>query len=151
MVILRGVVRSGTASTEDADSYIANAAIIQESSAVYTSTNGTFYTSAINLDVATCQATEYASVQYSIPDFATRYDPDGVISGSITRAIDTATVSGQTIMWDDSKIFLSDSLVGRVLEMRSGVDDGKTGVIVKNMQNSIYLGGTSGVTPGGWT
>jgi len=149
MVILRGVVRSGTASTDDADSYIANAAIIQESSAVYTSTNGTFYTSALNLDVATCQATEYASVSYSIPDFATTYDPAGVISGSITQDANTST-SGVTIMTDTSKIFLSGSLTSRTLSMRSGVYDGFSGIITQNTQNTFRMGGAY-VTSGGGT
>ncbi len=146
MVILRGVVRSGTASTDDADSYIANAAIVQESSAVYTSTNGTFYTSALTLDVATCQATEYASVSYSIPDFATTYDPAGVISGSLTLGVDTSSDPGRTMIWDTDKIFMSGTLTGRILEMRSGIDDSLTAIIDGNTQNSINLGGVSGAT-----
>ena len=149
MVILRGIVRSGRDSTEDADSPIANAAIVQLSSAVYTSTNGTFYTSALTLDIATCQATEFETVQYSIPDFSTTYDPNGVISGSFTRTIDTVSIPGKTIVWDDNKIFLSGSLIGRVLEMRNGIDDGKTAVIEANTQNSMRLG--SGSNPGGWS
>jgi len=151
VVILRGIVRSGTASTEDADSYIANAAIIQESSAVYTSTNGTFYTSAINLDVVTCEATEYGIVQYSIPDFATTYDPTGVVSGSFTRNIDISSTLTKTVVWDDNKIFISGSLIGRILEMRSGIDDTKTAIIDGNTQYSIILGGVSSSPTASWT
>jgi hypothetical protein len=139
MVILRGIVRSGTASTDDADSYIANAEIIQLSSVVYTSSNGTFYTSALTLDIATCQASEYGTVQYSIPDFATIYDPAGVISGAITQDANIS-ISGVTIMTDNNKIFLSGSLTSRTLSMRSGVFDGCSGVITSNTENTFRVG-----------
>jgi len=141
MVILRGIVRSGTASTEDADSYIANAAIIQLSSAVYTSSNGTFYTSALTLDVATCQAAEYATVQYSIPDFATIYDPAGVVSGALTVNADITTISGASIMTDTHKLFMSGALIGRALTMMDGVYDGFSGTVTANTQNTFTVGG----------
>jgi len=149
MVILRGIVRSGTQSTEDGDSYITTAEIVQLSSSVFTSSNGTFYTSALTLDIATCKAPEYATVTYSIPDFATIYDPSGVISGSIT-SIDTSSHVGVTIIHDTNKIFVIDSLVGRILTMMTGIDDGKTASIISNSKNSIDLGGSSGAVPAGW-
>jgi hypothetical protein len=145
MVILRGYVRSGEGSTEYDEAMITSAAIIQGSAIAYTSSNGTFYTSAdVTLDYVTCESPGHKTVDYSIPAFATRYDPEGVISGSISKAIDTTTIPGHTIITDYSKTFLSGSLVNRFLEMRSGVDDGKTGVIAENTRNSIEVGGTSG-------
>jgi len=152
MVILKGVVRSGRASNaNEGDVPVAGAAIIQPGGTVYTSSNGTFYTSALTLDIVTCTANEYRTVDYSIPDFATTYDPSGVISGSLTRNIDTTSYPGLTMMWDDNKIFMDGVLTGRIIEMRSGVDDGKTGIIANNTQNGILVGGTSGSTPGGYS
>jgi len=144
MVILRGIVRNAIKSSDDGgDVPVAGAVIIQLSSAVYTSTNGTFYTSALTLDVATCQASKYETVQYSIPDFATTYDPKGVISGSVT-SIDTSSVAGVTTIWDTNKIYIADTLSGRTLTMMDGIDDGITAIIKNNTNNSINLGGVSG-------
>jgi hypothetical protein len=152
MVILKGYVRSGEDSTEYEEAMLTSAAIIQGTRVTYTSSNGTFYTSAdVLLDYVTCVTPVHKTVDYSIPVFATRYDPNGVISGSITKTIDTTTHPGHTFITDTSKIFLSGSLVNRILEMRSGVDDGKTAIIVGNNQNKIELGGTSGGTGDVWT
>jgi hypothetical protein len=142
MVILKGYVRDGQASTEYDESMVISSAIIQGSRVSYTSSNGTFYTSADTAtNYATCEAAGYKTVEYSIPVFATIYDPSGVISGSITRALDTTTIPNHTIIWDDHKIFMSGSIVGRVLTMMDGVDDGLTAVVAGNTQNSIDLGG----------
>ena len=150
MVILKGIVRSGRASNEEeGDVPIAGAAIIQPGGVVYTSSNGTFFTSALTLDFVTCTAGEYRTADYSIPDFATTYDPAGVISGSVTN-VDTSSYIGITIFWDNNKIFIQDALIGRSIEMRSGIDDGLAAIIVGNTQNSLTLGGTSGASTGGW-
>jgi hypothetical protein len=150
MVILRGIVRSGRDSTESEDVYLASAMVVQVSSAVYTSSNGTFYTSAINLDTVTCIAEEHQIVTYSIPDFATTYDPAGVISGSATL-VDTSSYTDFVRLWDTSKVFVPGTLAGRLLEMRSGIDDGKTAYVKSNDANSVLLGGASGFITSGWS
>ena len=148
MVILKGYVRDAEASTEGGETMVTSAAIIQGSRVAYTSSNGTFYTSAdVTMDYVTCEAARYRTVDYSVPVFSTRYDPLGVISGSISKAIDTTTHPGHTFITDTSKIFLSGALVNRILEMRSGVDDGQIAIIVGNNQNKIELDGAS--SPGG--
>jgi len=141
MVILKGYVRDGEKSTEYADSVVTSASVIQGSRIAYTSSNGTFYTSAdVTLDYVTCETSRHKTVDYSIPVFATRYDSEGVISGSVTQAIDTTTYPGYTVITDFSKAFLSGALVTRVLEMRSGVDDGLFAAIAGNTYNSVKLG-----------
>jgi hypothetical protein len=153
MVIFRGYVRDGYASNEYDESMVTSAAIIQGLRITYTSSNGTFYTSAdVVLNYATCEASEHKTVEYSIPVFATTYDPLGVISGSVTRTIDTTTIPGHTLVWDDHKLYLSGSLTNRILTMMGGIDDGLTAIIAGNTQNSIDLGGVSGeVILPGWT
>ena len=142
MVILRGYVRDAEESSEYGEVMVSGATITQGTRVVLTSSNGTFYTSAdTTLDYVTCEADRYRTVDYSIPVFATRYDPLGVISGTITRPIDITTHPGHTFIWDDGKLFLPNTLVGRVLEMRSGIDDGLTAEIAANTQNGIELGG----------
>lgn len=152
MVILKGYVRDGMRSNEYEDVVISGAAVVQGIRVTYTSSDGTFYTSAdTTMNYATCEATEYKTVDYSIPVFATRYDPSGVISGNITRAIDITTTSGQTYVWDDNKEFMSGTLENRILEMRSGTDDGLTAIIIGNTIHRIDLDGVSGGVIGGWT
>ena len=151
MVILRGYVRDAEASTDGGEVMVTSAAIIQGSAITYTSSNGTFYTSAdVTLDYVTCEAARYRTVDYSVPVFATRYDPLGVISGSLTVNADTTTYSGATIITDTSKIFVSGSLVGRILEMRDGTYDGYTGAINQNTVHTVKLGG-GWVTSSGWS
>lgn len=153
MVILKGYVRDAEASTEGGDVMVTSAAIIQGSAITYTSSNGTFYTSAdVTLDYATCESDRYRTVDYSIPVFATSYDPEGVVSGSLT--VNVTTLSGVSIMTDNSKIFMSGAMIGRVLSMRSGVYDGYSGIILGNTANTVQIGGgwvTSGGGGGGWT
>jgi len=150
MVILKGYVRDGEASSKYGEVMVTSAAIIQGSRIAYTSSNGTFYTSAdVTLDFVTCESDRYRTVDYSIPVFATTYDPSGVISGNVT-SIDVSSHPGVTIIEDVGKIFIFDTLIGRILEMRSGIDDGKTAIILGNSQNDIELGGVSGTTPRGW-
>ena len=150
MVILKGYVRDGQASTEYDEAMISGAAIIQKTRVTYTSSNGTFYTSAdTTTNYATCEAAGYKTVEYSIPVFATTYDPSGVISGSVT-SIDTSSHVSITTIWDTNKIYISETLTGRVLIMMDGLDDGKTAVIITNTANSIDLGGISGGNPTGW-
>jgi hypothetical protein len=140
MVILRGIVRDGEGSTETADFPITSAAIIQGSRVTYTSSNGTFFTSAdTTFSYAICQATGHKDASYSVPIFSTRYDPLGVLSGSIT-SINTTSIPGSTVITDYNKIFLSGILVNRVLEMRNGIDDGKFATIDANTNNQITLG-----------
>lgn len=151
MVILRGYVRDGKLSNEYEDVVISGAAVIQGVRVTYTSSDGSFYTSAdTTMNYATCEATEYKTVNYSIPVFATRYDPSGVISGTITRPIDTTTTPGHTYIWDGTKEYIPGTLINRVLEMRYGTDDGKSAIIVGNTVHQIELDGSGG-TSGGWT
>jgi hypothetical protein len=140
MVILKGYVRDGQASTEYDESMVISSAIIQGSRIVYTSSNGTFYTSADTAtNYVTCEAAGYKTVEYSIPVFATTYDPSGVISGSIT-SINLSSLAGTTVITDTHKLFLSGSLTGRVLTMMDGLDDGKSGEIIANTANIITVG-----------
>jgi hypothetical protein len=151
MVILKGYVRSGEGSTEYVEAMVTSAAIIQGSAVVYSSSNGTFYTSAnTTLDYVTCGSPRHKTVDYSVPVFATRYDPEGVVSGALTVNADITTYSGATVITDTSKSFMSGTLIGRVLEMRSGVYDGHTGAINQNTVNSVKLGG-GWITSGGET
>jgi hypothetical protein len=158
MVILRGLVRDAQGSTDTVNETLSGAIIVQGASGdtafgvCYTSSNGTFYTSAINLDVLTCIVGRRQTSDFSIEDFATEYDPAGVISGALTANGDTTTSPGNTIITDTHKVFEVNSLAGRILEMRSGVDDGKTGVIGANTVNTITVGGVSGgvVLASGW-
>lgn len=153
MVILKGHVRSGRMSTEDDDSMIEGAAIIQGDAIVYTSSDGSFYTSAdTTLNTLVCSADEHQTANYSIAVFATIYDPEGVISGALTRNADIVSMSGATIITDTGKLFMSGALIGRMLSMRSGVYDGFSGVIVNNTATTVQVGGeyvTSGYTSGG--
>ncbi|HPE06138.1 MAG TPA: sialidase family protein [Smithellaceae bacterium] len=158
MVILRGLVRDAQGSTDTVNETLSGAIIVQGASGdtafgvCYTSSNGTFYTSAINLDVLTCIVGRRQTSDFSIEDFATEYDPSGVVSGALTANGDTTTIPGNTIITDTHKVFEVNSLAGRILEMRSGVDDGKTGVIGANTVNTITVGGISGgvVSASGW-
>jgi len=151
MVILKGYVRDGQASTEYDESMVISSAIIQGSRIVYTSSNGTFYTSADTAtNYVTCEAAGYKTVEYSIPVFATTYDPSGVISGSVT-SIDTSSHVGITTIWDVHKIFMSGSLTDRILTMMDGIDDGLTAIIMENDNNSIDLGSASGGITTTWT
>lgn len=154
MVILKGYVRSGEDSTEYEEVMVTSAAIIQGSRVTYTSSNGTFYTSAdVTLDYVTCETSEHKTVDYSIPVFATFYDPEGVVSGALTQNTDITTYSGSSIITDNSKIFMSGVLIGRAFSMRSGVYDGYSGIIIANTVNTVRLAGgwvTSG-GGGGWT
>lgn len=151
MVILKGYVRDGEFSNEYEEVMISGAAVIQGVRVTYTSSNGTFYTSAdTTMNYATCQVGEHKTVDYSIPIFATRYDPSGVISGTITRPIDTTTIPGHTLIWDGTKEYMSGTLVDRVLEIRSGIDDGQTAIIVGNTTHQIELDGVSGGYARGW-
>jgi hypothetical protein len=150
MVILKGYVRDGQASTEYDEAMVTSAAIVQGSRITYTSSNGTFYTSAdVATNYVTCEAAEYRTVEYSIPVFATIYDPAGVISGSIT-SIDISSHVGITTIWDIHKLFLPGVLIDRVLTMMDGLDDGKTAIIMANTTNSFTLGGESGTQYNRW-
>jgi hypothetical protein len=148
MVILKGYVRDGKSSTSSHEVMVSGAVISQGARATNVSSDGTFYTSAdVTNNYAMCNASEYKEVNYSIPIYATIYDPEGVIAGSFTGNSDITT-SGYTTVIDTSKFFLSGALIGRVLSIRSGIYDGYSSTIVGNTYNTIRVGG--GIGTGGW-
>ena len=149
MVILAGNVRDGTQTSVtpsgSTDSNIPNAELFQGSgwAPVYTNASGGFYTSAnVSLDQLTVIASGYGVQTISIPVYATFYDARGVVSGSLTQP---EVVNGYfATITDATKIFIPNSLTGRILTMMNGVDDGDTAVIAANTANTITLGGVSG-------
>ena len=159
MVILAGNVRDGSqtffisGNPATVDFNITSAALFQGSgwTPVYTNASGGFYTSANTaLDQLTVIASGYGIQTISIPVYATKYDPKGVISGSLTSPPSNAGSSGAyvTTITDTTKIFITNSLSGRVITMQTGVADGKQGVILGNTVNAIRVGGQSGGSPG---
>ena len=157
MVILQGEVRDGSQTvllnsgfTRDAGIY--NAELFQGSgwAPVYTTASGGFHTSAnTTLNLVTVISSGYEIQSISIPVYATKYDPSGVVSGSLTVNPSNTGASGAyiTTITDTSKIFVAGSLSGRVLTMQNGVADGQQGVILGNTVNTVQVGGQSGGSP----
>lgn len=132
--------------------YVSGALLSQGSGwEVLTDGSGSFYTSAnVHLDQLTMTASGYSQVTISIPVFATKYDGSVVMSGSLTH--DVGLSNGYSYITDAVKIFIPNTMSGRVLTMQNGIDDGKVGIIVGNTVNTIKVGGASGGGgAAGWT
>ena len=146
MVILEGNVINAKKTNKYRTVYVNGATLTQGSGWVVTTNNsGYFYTSAnTQLDELSMQASGFVDVTISIPVFATMYDPQGVISGTLTANANVTAISGSSILTDTGKIFIPNSLVGRTVTMMNGVDDGLTGIIFGNTVNTMEVGGAIG-------
>ena len=144
MVKLIGNVIDAKKSNSYYTVYVSGALLSQGSGwEVLTNGSGAFYTSAnVALDQLTMQASGYKTATISIPVFTTHYDGAIVVSGSLTHNVGTS--NGYSYITDTTKIFIPDTLSGRLLTMQNGIDDGKTGIIAGNTVNTIRVGGSSG-------
>ena len=150
MVVLKGNVIDAKKSNAYHTVYISGAVMDQGSGwAVVTDASGAFYTSANTaLDQLTMTKPGYDTVTINVPVFSTHYDGSQVISGSLTH--DVTVANGVAYVQDNRKIFIPNTMSGRVITMQGGMDDGKTGLILGNTVNTISVGGTSGGGGGGW-